>query len=284
MIGERVRIHRLIILIAATLLFAKPIIAKPVQVTETRRFSYADVADMALAAPIVAGVEVRRASRLKRDLAVGTPPGHARFYVRADVKTLIRGANGLPAQVSYLVDIPFDAANHTPRIRKARMLLLAAAVPNRPGELRLVAPDAQLAWTPENEARVRAIIHAAVRPDAPPRVTGIGKAFYVPGSLPGESETQIFLTTQDDRPISLAVLRRPGEAPRWAVALGEMVDDSAAPPARDSLLWYRLACFLPASLPETSVAELSTEERVAAAEDYRLVIEGLGRCERTIAR
>jgi hypothetical protein len=278
------RIHRLITLMVAALLFAKPLLAKPPQVTEIRSFSYPDIADMTLAAPVVAGAEIRRASRLKHDLATGTPSGHARFYVQADVKTLIRGANGLPARVSYLVDIPLDSANRTPKLRKTRILLLAAAVPGRPGELRLIAPDAQLAWTPENEARVRAIIQAAVSPDAPPRVTGVGKAFHVPGSLPGESETQIFLTTMDDRPISLAILRRPGEAPRWAVALGEMVDDSAAPPARDTLLWYRLACTLPATLPDTSVADMSTDDAAAAAEDYKLVIAGLGRCERTIKR
>lgn len=278
------RIHRLMTLVATALLFAKPLMAVPPQATETRRFSYADLADMTLAAPIVAGAEIHRASRLKGDLAAGTPPGHARFYVTANVKTLIRGANGLPARVNYLVDIPVDGANRTPKLRKARILILAATVPGRPGELRLIAPDAQVAWTPDHEGRVRAIIQAAVSPDAPPRVTGVGKAFHVPGSLPGESETQIFLTTTDDRPISLAILRRPGEAPRWAVALGEMVDDSAGPPAPDTLLWYRLACSLPASLPDTSVADLGAEDAAAAAEDYRLVMAGLGRCERTIQR
>lgn len=277
-------IHRLMILIAAALLFARPLPAVAPQVTETRRFSYADLADMTLTAPIVAGAEIRRASRLKGELAAETPAGHARFHVTADVRTLVRGANGLPARVSYLVDIPLGAANRAPRLRRTRILLLAAAVPGRPEELRLVAPDAQLAWTPENETRIRAIIQAAFSPDAPPRVTGVGKAFHVPGSLPGESETQIFLTTQDDRPISLAILRRPGEAPRWAVALGEMVDDSAAPPAPDTLLWYRLACSLPASLPETSVADMGGEDAAAAVEDYRLVIAGLGRCERTVRR
>ena len=277
-------IHRLIILAATTLLFAKPLMAAPPQAMETRRFSYADLADMTLAAPIVAGAEIRRASRLKGDAAAGTPPGHARFYVQADVKALIRGANGLPARVSYLVDIPLDSANRTAKLRKARILLLATTVPGRPGELRLIAPAAQLAWTPEHEARVRAIIQAAVSPDAPPRVTGLGKAFHVPGSLPGESETQIFMTTTDDRPISLAILRRPGESPRWVVSLGEMVDDSAAPPAPDTLLWYRLACFLPTNLPDTSVADMSAEDAAATAEDYKLVIAGLGRCERTISR
>ena len=68
----------------------------------------------------------------------------------------------------------------------------------------------------------------------------IGNAFHVAGSLPGEGETQMFLTTADARPVSLSILRRPGEQPRWAVALAEIVDEAAGPPQRDTFLWYRL--------------------------------------------
>src|SRR5207253_7979853 len=103
----------------------------------------------------------------------------------------------------------------------------------------------------------RRIAADLVAADTPPTITGIGNAFHVPGALPGEGETQIFLTTADNRPVSLSILRRPGEQPRWAVALSEIVDEAAAPPARDTLLWYRLACSLPAALPAASTASLA---------------------------
>ncbi|MDP8912262.1 MAG: hypothetical protein M3N39_01640, partial [Pseudomonadota bacterium] len=102
-----------------------------------------------------------------------------------------------------------------------------------------------------------------------------------PGSLPGESETQVFLQTADGRPVSLSVLRRPGETPRWAFALGEMVDDAAEPPKPNSLLWYRLACTLPSALPLHSLNEAEQEQRAAIQADYRLVIEQLGPCVRS---
>ena len=102
--------------------------------------------------------------------------------------------------------------------------------------------------------------------------------------MPGERETQFFLLTADQRPISLTVLRRPGERPRWSVALGEMVDDAAASVQRDTLLWYRLACTLPAALPAPSLSEASAAEARAIQADYRLVTEGLGRCVRNRAR
>jgi hypothetical protein len=106
----------------------------------------------------------------------------------------------------------------------------------------------------------------------------------VPGSLPGESETQIFLQTSDNRPISLNVLRRPGERPRWSVALSEIVDDAAAPPRPDTLLWYRLACTLPPALPAQSLREAGRDEAGAIAADYRLVLERLGPCARSRPR
>lgn len=234
---------------------------------------------MALAAPLAIAAEVRGAMLLKGALAAGVPPGRARYLIVADVRALIRGDAALPARVTYLVDLPIDPANRKPRLKAMPVLLLAQPGP-RPGELRLIGPRAQVPRTAENEARLRAILTAAVAPGAPPAISGIGRAFHVAGSLPGESETQIFLRAADNRPISLSVLRRPGETPRWAVALSELVDDSAAPPPRDTLLWYRLACGLPPTLPASATEPLAPADGEAARADYRVVIDGLGPCGR----
>ncbi|MFN3436010.1 MAG: hypothetical protein ACK4ZY_16650, partial [Sphingomonas sp.] len=86
--------------------------------------------------------------------------------------------------------------------------------------------------------------------------------------------------TANGAPISLSILRRPGEQKRWAVALGEIVDDAAAAPQRDTLLWYRLACGLPRALPATSLADAEPENAAAAREDYRFVLDQLGPCRR----
>ena len=244
--------------------------------------SYADLADLALAAPVVAHVRVKDADALSERDAANVRTGYRRFVVDADVVALIRGDGGLPSRVSYLVDLPNDARGRAARIRgRTEYLVLASSPPNRPAELRLIAPDAQLPYTAENAARLREILRESTLAGAPPRITGIGRAFHVPGSLPGESETQIFLQTADNRPISLNVLRRPGEQPRWSVALGEMVDDAAAAPQPETLLWYRLACTLPPTLPGQSLSEAAPEEARSIRADYNLVIERLGRCART---
>jgi len=242
--------------------------------------TYADAADLALAAPVAAHVRIRRASALRERDVTGVTPGHRRFFVEAEIVSLIRGPVQ-PARVSFLVDLPNDARGRAYRVpRRAEFLLLAAEVVGRPGELRLAAPDAMIPYTPAEADRFRSIIREVVAEDAPPRITAIGRAFHVPGSIPGESETQLFLQTENQRPVSLSILRRPGEQPRWAVALAEFVDETASVPQRDTLLWYRLACTLPRTLPRQSVGEASAEEARAIAADYRLVTDGLGACTR----
>jgi hypothetical protein len=243
--------------------------------------TYADAADLALAAPVIAQVRIAEAEALKDEQAAGVPPGLARFYVAADMVSLIRASGPLPARVAYLIDLPRDARGKAPKLRKGTdFLILAAPVPGRPSELRLVAPDAQIPFTAAEAERLRAIVREAAAPAPPPRISGIGKAFHVPGAIPGESETQIFLQTADGRPVSLSVLRRPGQTPQWAVALSEIVDESAAPPAPGTLLWYRLACTLPPRLPAQSLGEADADGAAAIQADYRLVLDRLGPCLR----
>lgn len=274
------------ILALAGLAVANPVQSQPVATPPPPpQLSYADLADLALAAPVAAHLRIRGTDRLDAVEAPDVAPGFHRFLVEAEVVALIRGAGGLAPQVSYLVDLPDDSRGHAARLRRRdEVLVLAHRVPNRPAELRLAAPDAQLPYSAATADRLRAILRDASATGAPPRITGVGRAFYVPGSLPGESETQIFLQTADSRPISLSILRRPGERPRWAVALSEIVDEAAAPPVPDTLLWYRLACTLPPRLPPQSLSEASADEARAIQADYRLVMEGLGRCVRTRVR
>ncbi|MGQ0661157.1 MAG: hypothetical protein ACT4N3_09855 [Sphingosinicella sp.] len=234
-----------------------------------------------MTAPIAAHVRIARVDRLRAEEAASAPAGHRRFLVDADIVALIRGAQGMPARIRYLVDLPNDARGRPADLRRrSEWLLLASRSPVRPEELRLVAPDAQLPYSAELAERLRAILRESNAATAAPRITGIGRAFHVPGSLPGESETQFFLQTANNRPISISVLRRPNEPPRWGVSLTEVIDEAAPSPARDTLLWYRLACSLPAQLPRASLSEASAEEGRAIEADYRFVMETLGRCQR----
>ena len=79
--------------------------------------------------------------------------------------------------------------------------------------------------------------------------------------------------------MSISVLRRPGLEARWAVSLTEIVDEAAAPPPKGSLLWYRLACALPAQIPPRALVSDTPADNDLARRDYNFVREQLGPCQ-----
>ncbi|MES2042906.1 MAG: hypothetical protein V4475_03465 [Pseudomonadota bacterium] len=239
---------------------------------------YADYADLVIAAPLIVDATIRSTSRLKPVEAPDLGPGKARLYVEADVLAIIRGTDPLPPRIGYLLDVPVDAKGRLPALKKLRVLLFAR--PAGAGQIQLVRPDAQRNWTPGGEQRARHITGEVLAPDAPPAVTGIGHAFHTAGALPGEGETQIFLATDSGRPVSFTINRAADGVRSWKVALNDIVDDGAGPPRPDTLLWYRLACSLPAALPDSSLDGIEPGDAALAREDYVYVRRALGTCDR----
>lgn len=166
--------------------------------------AYADLVDLALPAQVALRAQVRKAIRLKPQEAPGLPAGQARLYIEARTTALLIG----PAQgesVRFLADVPLDARGKVPKLNKTAVLVLARAVPGRPGELQLVAPDAMLALTPGREATLRAILTETAQPDAPPAITALREVLHVSGNLADEGETQLFLATATGAPVSISV-------------------------------------------------------------------------------
>lgn len=242
--------------------------------------TYADLAGLSEAADVVLIAVVRKASRLKPEQAPNVAPGMARMLVEARTATVLSGP-ALGETVRYLADVPLDARGKPPKLNKLKVMLFARTVAGRPGELALVDGGAQVVWSADIEARARAILTELLAPEAPPRIKAVREVLFVPGNLVGEGETQVFLQTGNGAPVSLSVVRRPGMERTWGVSLSEIVDQAARPPARDTLTWYRLACFLPQAVP--AGARLSGNEASARAadEDYRFVLAELGPCSRT---
>lgn len=280
-----IRIPILMFCCAATLAACIPAGAQPPRITgqsapaaSAPLPSYAAVVTQVLGAPLVIDARIRSAARVKDAEATGLTPGRARFYIEADVTALIRGTAAMPTRIAYLADVPLDARGRPPKLKKMRVLLFARPIASQPGQVQLTGLDSQREWQPALDTLVRGVIREVLAPEAPSAITGIGNAFHVPGSLPGEGETQIFLTTAADLPVSLQILRRPGERPRWSVSTGDIVDESAGAPPKDTLLWYRLACGLPAQLPASALASEEPANARAAREDYALVKRELGPC------
>ena len=245
--------------------------------SETEGPGYVALARLADAAPQVLRVQVKKTTVVDPARAPDVAPTMARLFVEAQVLNLIRGKQGVSESIRYLVDVPRNAKGNVPKLRKQQFLLFARPG-TRPGEVQLVSKDAQVAWTAATEQQVRTIVTELVSTGAPPAIKGIREALHVRGNLQGEGETQVFLATSTGDPVSLTVLRRPGLAARWAVSLTEIVDEAAAPPKRNTLLWYRLACSLPREIPARALVSDTPADNDLARRDYNFVLEQLGPC------
>lgn len=243
--------------------------------------NYADLADLADSAPIVLKAQVRKLSRVENERARGLRPGWGRFYVQAKTRALLTGQAPQGEALTYLVDLPLDARGKPPAVKKKDVLVFARPVRGRPGELQLVAPDAQVLWTPGIEAQLRTILTELMAPDAPGRVTGVRELIHVAGNLAGEGETQIFLSTKEGVAASITVQAKPGAPPLWGASFSELIAELGNPPKRETLAWYRLACFLPPTPPAATNLSETPESKARAEADYRLVMSELGPCERS---
>ena len=249
--------------------------------SESDPLRYADLADLSVNAPIIVHAKVKRAVKVKNERALSAPPGTQRYYVEAETKALIRGSDGIAGTIRYVIDLPLDARGRAPKIKNKPFIIFARQSANRNGQLQLIAKDAQIAWTPIRDSRIRSLVREIVDRNAAPQIERIGSAFHVPGTIIGEGETQIFMETNGNVPISISILSREGQNKLWAVSLGEIVDEAASAPKRNTLLWYRLACFLPRDLPFETLDGQSPENAQQAREDYRLVLQDLGSCPRS---
>jgi len=244
--------------------------------------TYADLADLADSSPLVVRVQIRKLVRVEDERAPGLMAGHARYYVEARTVALLAGGSAVGESLTYLVDLRLDERGKPPALKKQEVVLFARPVSGRPGELQLTRPSAQLAWSEPLEARLRAVLSALLSPDAPARVTGVREMLHVPGTLAGQGETQIFLKTANGSAASITVRHEPGAPPVWGASFSELVADVGRPPERDTLIWYRLACFLPNSPPSGANLSDSYADKRQADADYRMVLGELGVCERRL--
>src|SRR3546814_6946302 len=84
---------------------------------------YADLADLALDAPMVVEAEIRKTYRIKAKESPGIPAGYGRYLVTAEVVRLISGRDALPSRINYLVDVPFDSRGKLPKLKNELALL-----------------------------------------------------------------------------------------------------------------------------------------------------------------
>ncbi len=242
--------------------------------------AYSDIADLVVIAPMIVDAKINKVTKISAQQAAGVPQNRQRLLVEADVIALIRGQNGVTAKVRFIIDVAKDTRGKIPKLKKQRVFIMADTVKGRPGQLQLVRPDALVKYSVENDNMVRAITREAVLLDAPQKISAIASAFHSAGTVIGEGETQIFLTTDNRQPVSITVVSRPGMPKQWSVSTSELIEETTQTPRRFTLLWYRLACGLPKALPAELVQSGDGENAARAQADYKFVADALGPCGR----
>lgn len=241
--------------------------------------SYARLADLVLASPAIARVNIKSAIVVPAEKAPGLPAGQVRFYVQAETLGLIRGETVVARRIAFLLDGPAERAKK-PGL-KGRTLLAFGKGGAQVDQFQLTSSTALIDWSAANEALVRKVLADALAPDLPPAITAVTSAFHVSGAVLGEGETQVFLDTANNTPISLSIIRRPDEQPHFSASLGEIVDEAASLPPAGTMLWYRLACGLPERLPARALREAEPADASAASRDYAAFRAALSPCDRT---
>lgn len=238
---------------------------------------YATLADRSLPAPIVAKLRILEVTDVKTAPAATSVARRAPRYVEAEVIDLIKGPPGLPAHIAFLVDAAAEGPEAGAKIKKTVQIIFAQPVAAHQNFVQLRGPESMIAWSPTRESLLRAMLKEAAALNAPPSIAGVDSAFSVAGTVAGERETQIFLTT-NARPVSLVVNRHPDQAPQWHVALGEIIDSATPPPPRNTLLWYQLACHLPPAIPADKLGGMDSDQASAIRADYAFIRSDLGSC------
>ena len=234
---------------------------------------FVDIADLTVAAPVIVQATVARAERLSDKDSPGLAKGHARLLVTAAVDAAIVAPGAVPAELTWLWDAALDERGKLAK-RKNMSVMAWIAIPTPDGKTRLVSPNAQQPWTPALDAQVRAIATEA-KSGAAPAFTGVTNGFRADGTVAGESESQFFLRAADGLAATMVVTNRPGMARKVAISRGDVIDESAAAVRPGTLLWYRLACALPRTLPAAAGGG-----DPALAGDWAAAMASLGPCER----
>lgn len=242
--------------------------------------TYADLVDLTDSSAFVVRAEIRDVIALPPERAPGVKPGYVRIYVEATPLEGLRGTAPQVPMMRYLADVPAGPKGKPGSYKKVRVLLFARGGARGSPDIQLVAPDAQVLWTTDLDARVRSLISELGAGDAPPRLNGVTQALYEPGNLVGEGETQLFLSTANGQPATITVQHKPNRPTQWSVSFSEVVNAQGRPPAPDTLTWFRLACGLPRSLSRGANVSDSNDNRIQADLDYANILRDLGPCER----
>jgi hypothetical protein len=268
------------LLLGAATAFASPLAAQPVGTTAVTAYPVA--ARLYLSSPVVARALVKGQSKLGKKEAAALPPlppSQGRAMLEVELQGVLKAPDALPAKLKFLWQGPLDAKGKVPGFKKQTLLLfLSTATANGITGYGLTDVNSVRTWTAAEEAQLRAIAAAAQDPaQRGLAIKGVRTTFVtVPENGDSDPFVHILFATQSGAPLA-AILEQQGGAWRLRTTITDLDQDAQAI-QRQSLLWYHMACGLPAEPPSVVIRQPSAAESDMARAAWTAMLEQLGPC------
>jgi hypothetical protein len=264
------------LMLGAAIAFATPLVA---QLAPT---PYPVAARLYLNSPVVARGLIKSQSKLgKKETAAlpALPPGQGRAMLVAELQTVLKAPDALPAQLKFLWQGPLDAKGKVPGFKKQTLLLfLTPVTANGVTGYGLSDINSVRPWQPAEDTQLRAIATAAQDPaQRGLAIKGVRTTFVtLPGDANSDPYVHILFATMSDAPLAAILEKQSG---KWVLRTTMTdLDQDAAAIERQSLLWYHMACGLPAAPPSNVIKQPTEAESALAREAWSGMLEQLGPC------
>jgi hypothetical protein len=264
------------LMLGAAIAFATKLVAQPAPTP------YPVAARLYLNSPVVARGLITSQSKLNKKGNASLPPlptGQGRAMLEAELQTVLKAPDALPASLKFLWQGPLDAKGKLPTFKKQTLLLfLTPATANGVTGYGLTDINSVRPWLPTEDAQLRAIAAAAQDPaQRGLAIKGVRTTFVtMPEDANSTPYVHILFSTMNNAPLAAILEKQSGQ---WMLrtTLTDL-DQDAVGIQRQSLLWYHMACGLPAE-PPAAVAKQPTEAESALARDaWSGMLEQLGPC------
>jgi hypothetical protein len=244
---------------------------------------YPQAARLYLAAPVVAKGLVRGQSKLGKKEAASLPPlpmGQGRAFIEVELQGVLKAPTPLPARLKFLWQGPLDAKGKIPNFKKQTLLMfLSTATVNGVTGYGLTDVGSIKPWSVEEEAQLRAIASAAQDPaQRGLAIKGVRSTFVTQPETDSDPFVHILFSTQNGAPLA-AILEKNRTNSTWSLrtTLTDL-DQDAMPVQNQSLLWYHMACGLPAAPPQIVEQQPTPGEVALARAAWNAMLELLGPC------
>jgi hypothetical protein len=264
------------LILGAAIAFAPPLVA------QTNLTPYPVAARLYLSAPVVVRGLVKGQSKLAKKDNAGLPPlpaDQGRAMLEMELQGALKAPDALPSTLKFLWQGPLDAKAKMPNFKKQILLaFLTSVTANGATGYGLIDVNSIKSWSQAEEAQLRAIASAAQDPaQRGLAIKAVRTAFVtVPEDGNSEPYVHILFDTQNRAPLAAIMTK---QTTGWALrtTLTDLDQDAIAV-QRQSLLWYHMACGLPASPPPAVANQASDAEKVLAVEAWSAMLEQLGPC------